>query len=389
MPRPKKQHLKQRKDGRYCAVYHGIQFMGNTEEEALALRDEYKQREKEGKGRVLTVKDYADKWLPIAFPAVADNTYRGLAIHMEKLVNQLGHLSLDAVTPLQIKEVYSKQYIGLSDSYIHSGRQLFCSFFDSAVSEGHCRSNPARNRDAKPHRGNPVKKKSLSPEMRHYIETLCTDHRVHPAVMAMLYAGLRPPEAKALCIERDVDFKSKKITLHEFAHVDGQKYDYTDVGKTDKATRTIPLFPPLETALKGKQGYLITSAHGERVTVQTWKVAWNSYITALETAINGCHKRWYGKTKEHKKILAEGGTIPEWIEADFTPYTLRHAFCCWCRDNGVEINTCIRWMGHSDAKMILKVYDEVSDARSEQEAEKLANSFVKYANTYADANLGA
>jgi hypothetical protein len=36
MPRPKKQHLKQRKDGRFCCVYHGKQFMGNTEEEALA-----------------------------------------------------------------------------------------------------------------------------------------------------------------------------------------------------------------------------------------------------------------------------------------------------------------------------------------------------------------
>ena len=35
MPRAKKQHLKHRKDGRYCCVYHGVHFMGRTEEKAL------------------------------------------------------------------------------------------------------------------------------------------------------------------------------------------------------------------------------------------------------------------------------------------------------------------------------------------------------------------
>ena len=34
MGRQKAQHLKKRKDGRYKAVYKGIEFMGNTEKEA-------------------------------------------------------------------------------------------------------------------------------------------------------------------------------------------------------------------------------------------------------------------------------------------------------------------------------------------------------------------
>ena len=48
MPRIKKQHLKRRADGRYCCKYHGIQFMGNTEDEALRAREEYKRAEAEG-----------------------------------------------------------------------------------------------------------------------------------------------------------------------------------------------------------------------------------------------------------------------------------------------------------------------------------------------------
>jgi integrase len=120
------------------------------------------------------------------------------------------------------------------------------------------------------------------------------------------------------------------------------------------------------------------------VTVQTWKVVWNSYKTAMETAINGCHKRWYGKKKEH-----QGKELPEWVEFNITPYTLRKAFCRWCRDNGVELNTCRRWMGHADAQMILKVYDEVSDARDEKEAERMKKLFGDMQNDMQEEKANA
>ena len=67
MPRPKKQHLKQRKDGRYCAVYQGIQFMGLTEEKKKKKREEYKRQLRAGEYRREnpTLQEYADKWLPL------------------------------------------------------------------------------------------------------------------------------------------------------------------------------------------------------------------------------------------------------------------------------------------------------------------------------------
>lgn len=73
------------------------------------------------------------------------------------------------------------------------------------------------------------------------------------------------------------------------------------------------------------------------------------------------------------KILADGGELPPWITFDVVPYDLRHSFCVMCRDSGVEINTCRKWMGHSDVKMILKVYDSVSTNRSLEESKKVEN----------------
>lgn len=253
MPRKKKETLKKRKDGRFKCKYQGIQFYGSTPEEAFEARDEYIKNQNRGFLRK-TVTEYALPWLKRSYPEVADSTYTGLAIHLQHLIDEIGQKHIDTVVPSDIKQVYSSQYKGCSTSYLKSAKQLFSSLFESAVADGLTKSNPAKDKTAKPQKGKPPTTRPITPQEREWILTLCTDHRAYPAVMTMLYAGLRPPEAKALIIERDVDFKNKVITLHEFAHNDGQKYAFTSEGKTDKAKRQIPLFPPLEQALKGKKG---------------------------------------------------------------------------------------------------------------------------------------
>lgn len=375
MPRPKKPHLKRRADGRYACRYKDQWFYGSSDEEALEARRAYKDAEKNGLVHsAVTVAEYAATWLPVARPAVSPSTYRGLAIHLDHLAKEIGDIPIADVKPIHIKGVYTARYVGLSQSYILGAKQIFVDLFDSAVENGLCRTNPARSKDAQPHKGTSGGHRAITDQERYWITHLCTDHRCHAAVMAMLFAGLRPQEVKALKIERDVDFKVNRITLHEFAHIDPENvwhYEYTDEGKTENAARTIPLFAPLREALEGKSGYVITSAHGQQVTIQTWKTAWSSYVTAMETAINGCHKRWYGKTRDQKALLEDGKELPPWISFTVTPYDLRHSFCTWCRDHGVEMNTCIKWMGHSDAKMILKIYDTVSEDRFLAQAAKL------------------
>ena len=379
MPRVKKPTLKKRKDGRYRCRYHDVQFYGNSPEEAFTAREEYIRQEQKG-FRKQTVSEYALPWLKRTYPAVSDSTYIGLAIHLQHLVDQIGNKQISEVIPSDIKSIYARQYAGLSNTYIRSAKQLYCALFDSAQADGLINFNPARDKSAKPHKGKKAKERILTKQERIWIETLCTDHRAWPAVMCMLYAGLRPQECKALDIDRDIDFENNTITVQQTAHIDGQKYAFTDEMKTDWSNRTIPLFPPLKQALNGRHGYLIASASGKQVTIQAWRNVWDSYLFNMETAINGIQKRWYGKTKE-QQIKKEAGNLPAWVEFDIVPYTLRHAFCAMiCRDNGVEINTCRRWMGHSDAKMILKVYDSVSEDREDQERKKVEKMLFRVQN---------
>lgn len=372
MPRAKKQHLKKRKDGRYACRYRDQWFYSYDPDEALAMREEYKRLEKAKIGSMPTVKDYAEEWISRAYPSVTNTTMTGLKIHLKKLTDSIGHFPLDLIKPSDIKQIYSVHYIGLSNSYIKGAKQLYSALFDAAIADGYISTNPARDKTAKPHKGTIGGYRAITDQEREWIETYCHDHRAYPAVITMLYAGIRPQEAKAMTIEKSLDKENGVLHISASAHRKGNnQYEITKKGKTEKAIRDVPLFPPVEEALDGKTGLLITTAKGKQITSTTWRNAIESYRTCMETAINGMHKRWYGKTKEHKKILAEGGQLPPWIEFTVVPYDLRHSFATWGRDHGVELHTMIEWMGHADATMIMRIYDEVTDNRSKVEAEKL------------------
>lgn len=379
MPRAKKLKPKRRKDGRFVIRYDGQWFYSSPwapdASECLEQKEAYIRMKEQGllaAANGPTVRYFAATWLPNYKPDVTDQTYNEAVILMEKLLRHVGDKKFPDVLPSEVKAVYAAEFSGMSDTYIRAGKRLYCALFDAALADGLCKKNVAREKAAAPHRGTTGGHRAITKQEREWIETLCTDHRAHAAVMAMLYAGIRPQEAKALNIDRAVDFEKEEINLREFAHMDGPyRYKITDKGKTPKAEREIPLFPPLKKTLAGKHGRLISTADGKMITKSAWRCVWESYVFSMETAINGVQERWYGRTKEHKAMIARGEKLPEWIEFTVLPYDLRHSFVAWCRDNNVELNTVVRWMGHADAKMVLKIYDEVSDDRAKAEAEKL------------------
>lgn len=381
MPREKKQRLKKRPDGRYACRYHGQWFYSYDHDDCLRQREEYKQSEKAGRIAVYFVSEYASNWVDRTYPNPNPNTVNGVKKHVQHLLNVCGHLPVSDVKPSDIKNVYSTEYKNCSNSYILAAKRVYSALFDSAVSDGIILSNPARDRSSKPHTGTIGGHRSITPQERQWIETLCTDHRAHNAAMVMLYAGLRPQEAKAFDIDRDVDFKNETITVRQTAHTDRenrQKYAFSDKGKTDKANRIIPLLPPLKTALQGQHGLLMTTKDGKQVTRTVASFIWVSYKRQMERAINGMDRNWYGRTKEHKAIIAAGGKLPPWVEFTVTPYDLRHSFVTMCRDMKppIELHTVIKWTGHSDPTMILKIYDSVTDDRDAAEGQRLKNSLT-------------
>lgn len=365
MPRIKKQRLKRRADGRYCCVYHGHQFMGSTEEEALQKREEFKRAEQNEHyiRENPTVGQYAERWLPIDGVGLRRVTYNVHVTQMKKLCDQIGDEYIRDVKPGQIKQVFSTAFDGLSEEYISHSKSLYVRMFDAAVADGLIVANPARSQSAKPHKGTRGSHRTITPEERRLMETVATDHRMYPAAMVMLYAGLRPQEVKSLRVE-DVDFDNGVIHVRSFVHMETPNhYTVDDIGKTKKATRDVPLFAPVRAALQGKSGYLLSDKNGNVASRAAWAKGWRSYQYAIEKHLNGMTTQHYGHL--NKK------TRPPWIRFTVLPYDLRHSFATWARDNGVELHTCVEWMGHTDAQMLMRIYDEVTDTRSQKEAERL------------------
>ena len=128
MPRPKKQHLKRRKDGRFCCKYQGIQFMGDSEEEALQKREEYK-RGLSARPSVYTLGSYVDYWLPINKASVKASTYNAYVSILNKVIEPISNVYLTKLTSDDITEAFAK-LAGMSASYIHKARILLIEILD-------------------------------------------------------------------------------------------------------------------------------------------------------------------------------------------------------------------------------------------------------------------
>ena len=333
MSRVKRQRLKRRKDGRYCCKYHGIQFMGWTEDEALQAREEYKRKEAEGRyiGENPTVLQYAEKWLKLHKANVSPKCYLDYEKQLEALSAVIGDKYMDAVTVDDAALVWS-HYAGYSASTIKRAKMLYVAMFDTAVENDLCRKNPFKAKHAQPPKGYSGSHRALTDEEIQLI--LNTPHRMQLAALIMLYAGLRRGEVLALT---DADITKDEIIVRKAVRFIGNR-PIIVAPKTAAGVRRVPILNLLRPYLKNASGSILTAKNGQTMTDTAFRRAWDSYLHALS--------------------VSAGHPV------SIRPHDLRHTFCTMLRDAGVDMKQAMLWMGHSDEKMILHVYDHVSEKRT-------------------------
>ena len=223
---------------------------------------------------------------------------------------------------------------------------LFISLFDTAIENELCRRNPFRQKSAQP---------PAAPSGTHRVLTqeevflICsTPHRFQLAVLIMLYCGLRRGEVLALGAD-DIDTAAGTITVSKAVRFDGNHAVLT-MPKTKAGLRIVPILKPLRSHLNSISGLVAPSASGAIMTAIAFKRAWGSYLLALSRAAGH--------------------------PVRFRPHDLRHTYCTMLRDAGIDMHQAMIWLGHSDEKMILRVYDHITEKRTAQS--------IKIANKYAE-----
>ncbi|MBP5442277.1 MAG: site-specific integrase [Treponema sp.] len=324
--------LKKRNDGFFRAWYKGKQFLGKTEAEAKAKRDEYKYECEHGIDRVelITLFDFAEKWLPVAKANVTRNTYNFYTHLLEILTDICGEKQISAVRPSDIKLAW-KEMLGKSQAYINTAHHLYTAMFNSAVEEGYCRSNPMFTNTAKPHKGTKGTHRCLTDEEINLIET--TPHRMQPVAMFMLKAGLRRGEVLALQKE---DIHDDRIWVTKAVKFD---VNAPEVGSTknESSKRSVPLFAPLKPFADGIGKHMLSTRNGSLVTRRSFDQCWKSYMYCLSQKAGH--------------------------EIKFRSHDCRHTFITKARDKGIDIHIVMDWVGHSSERMILRIYDHPSESR--------------------------
>lgn len=371
---PRHTHTK-REDGYFKCYYHGKQFYGKTLAEAEAKRDLFIR--KENMGLNPNMEDFP--FLEFALHWVETNrTECGKAqqrqyINMVKFAAEnLPHNTLRTITTYDLQHLLNSMSV-YSASHVSKFISVLNGIFKAAYNNGAVLRNPmavVKRPKCKKTQGH----RSLEDWERKLIRETCQEHDFGLAAMVMMYAGLRRGEMLYLDIDRDVDFENNTISVQgavSFCHGNGNQPTISE-GKTDAAIRIIPLVKPLAEALKGHHGLLCTRENGKIMSQAAFDRKYDSYITFLETRLNGCHKRWYGKTNEHKRILAEGGELPKWRNVTIRCHDFRVDFCTRAYYANVPLKTLQCWMGHSDVSMILDIYTKLSKQQEIKDTMKYA-----------------
>lgn len=386
-----RQHLKQRSDGRYACRAEGHWFYGETEKEALAKRAEYyRMREKGMKEEAygMSVEKYAARWVKVYKNDLTSGPYNTHVRMLNRfcLHEGIGARTIRSITAIDIKSFYNTAE-GMSESYIHDMRDSIRGLFKGALADRLIETDPTLGIDLP--KGTKGTHRAISEEERELIHS--TDHKMRLAAMIMLYAGLRRGEVLALRIDRDVDFFEKTISVQEAVRYEFQHIPSIVPTKTDAGTRTVPMANILSDELRGLSGLVLTKETGDLASASAWRSAWNSYMVALSEKKNGCRKRWYGRTKKHKamiakyeELMAQGRDIeaqkyklPEWEDVVIRSHDLRHTYCTMLYEAGVDIKTAQKWMGHADDEMVRKIYTHLSE-KMEKKSEKAFEKYEKF-----------
>ena len=373
------QSIKPRKDGRYLVRYKGKPFYGYTQREAIAKREEYKRMEALGlisdKSNPL-FSDYAQQWLATYKCNVAPSLKRTYMAFVKRATAELGGKTLQSITRTDVVRAYNA-VAGMSGSTCRKYAMVINAIMEAAAADGLIQRNPCKGvRTPKGPDGTHRCLENWEKEL--VLRAVDSGHRFALAAAVMLYTGLRRGEVIALNIDEDVDFENDIVHVRRAVQFDGAA-PRLSATKTDAGIRDIPLLPQLKAILKGRHGMVLPGKRdGGAVSETVLRELVMSYNNELSAMANGgIQRRWWGRTREHKALIAAGGTLPEYREVRIRCHDFRHSYCTMLYEAGIDLKTAQRWMGHADEKMILHIYAHVTDRQEQRNVEKLRAFMVE------------
>lgn len=198
-------------------------------------------------------------------------------------------------------------------------------------------------------------------------------HRMQPAAMIMLYAGLRRGELIPL-LWSDIDLEAGTISVTKGIDLKADYGEQLKAPKTDAGWRTVYIPQILIDYLKEYRNSLqvpnvlvCPTVHQKMYTATSWKTSWHSYLLDLDVVYGKIPQK---KTKYSKQF--HGITMD-----NITPHMLRHTAATMMAEAGMDPATVKEQMGHEDIRTTLGVYTHITEKHQKEEVQKLNEKLCK------------
>lgn len=304
---------------------------------------------------------------------VSEPHYKAICRRMEKYVfPYIGHIKLRDIRPINIQSLLRK-CDGLSFSLVSHIRSEISECLSQAVNEQFIPFNPVAN--IKTPKNEAGSHRALTDDERELLLKACSGHYAGTWVKTLLYCGLRPQETATL-LWKDIDIQGRAIKVNKALKADGT----VGTTKSRSGVRSVPIPDVLFFDLIANYGkpneYVFQtqtkadgSCGGKMLNHKSMRRRWESIKKEM-------HLLSGARLERNKLILVdENGNKLSKVADDLTLYCLRHTYCTDLLRAGVPITSAKYLMGHSDTKMIDKIYGHHTDDQT-QAAASLLNNFL-------------
>jgi integrase len=285
----------------------------------------------------------------------------------------LGALKLEGLTP-HVIQIYCNDLSreGLAPKTVKNVHGILHKCLQQAVINGYIKNNPAdstvlpriNRRDIKP-----LDETQIST----FLKTI-QGHEYSDLFTVTLFTGMREGEALGLLWDC-VDLESGTLKVDkQLQLIRGSRGQYQMVPTKNSKSRTITLAPSVVKILRNVRRKQLENK-------MLYGAAWENSGFVFTNEL-GHHLFASTVYKSFKRVMEEIGS-PETRFHD-----LRHSYCTWLRDSGIDIHQAIIWMGHADEKMILRIYDHPGTER-ETAAKNLLKTALNMRNDMQPKNQSA
>lgn len=367
----------QRKDGSYMARFTNrfgkrqTIYAKTLNEVRTRLREEQYQDEKEINvvTKDVTLDEWYDIWMNTCKKGCRDSTKRSYETHYKRIKDDLGWRKITSLNLIILQNTFNKL---CSDNARKNSKKILVDMLDKAIDTDLLTKNVAKQIITELTKEEKKERRVLTiGETKQFLEYAEGTFYYNLYVLA-LETGMRIGELCALSWD-DIDLKSKNPhisvnhTLCYFSKNGKYIFEMHDT-KTNNGKRIIPLTKKAINALKKqriqKQEILLKG-----------KVSPNGYENLVFITKNNKPTQQF-LVQECIKLIVDKIQKGNAEFKVFTPHCFRHSFATRALENGMEIKTLSRLLGHGDVNLTYNTYCHVTNDTLVSEMKKMEQMCV-------------